>query len=153
MRTFREPTSPATREQLSLIHLGKSRLHMAEDDYRALLHRCAGVDSAKKLDQTGVDAVIREFARLGFVAVSQGKRYGARDGMASEAQIQRIRSRWRSYTGTDDEVGLRTWLQNHWGVADLRFIDAKLANSIIGASENMYAWRKDHPRKRGMAEG
>lgn len=41
---------------------------MDDADYRAMLKRIAGVDSAKKLTPTGVARVMREFKRLGFTA-------------------------------------------------------------------------------------
>ena len=56
----------ARNKQLALIHIAKQRLGMHDDDYREMLNQVAGVRSAAKLDNDGLDAVIRHLKSLGF---------------------------------------------------------------------------------------
>lgn len=51
---------------LAKIHMGKKALGLEDADYRALLARVAGVDSAARLDAGGKARVLAEFARLGW---------------------------------------------------------------------------------------
>jgi len=51
---------------LAKIHIAKKDLGLSEDDYRAILLRVAGADSAARLDARGHAAVLREFQRLGW---------------------------------------------------------------------------------------
>lgn len=52
--------------QLSKIHIAKKDLGIDDETYRALLMRVTGAQSAKALKQSQMDAVLREFERLGW---------------------------------------------------------------------------------------
>ena len=52
--------------QLSKIHIAKKDLGLDDETYRALLVRVASVRSAKDLNPRQTDAVLAEFARLGW---------------------------------------------------------------------------------------
>lgn len=58
------------RQQLARIHVAKKWamdvLHMDDDSYRCLLVRVTGLDSSAKMTADQCNAVLREFARLGF---------------------------------------------------------------------------------------
>lgn len=41
---------PLSRKQIALIHVAKSKLGIAEDEYRSCLVQIAGVESSKDLD-------------------------------------------------------------------------------------------------------
>ena len=56
----------ARNKQLALIHIAKQRLNIDDDDYRDMLNQIAGVRSAAKLDNAGLEAVIRHLKSLGF---------------------------------------------------------------------------------------
>lgn len=140
-----------TPDQNRLIHHAKRRLEMTDADYRGLLQRAAGVDSSKKLDDAGVDAVMREFGRLGFKIVQQAPAYGVRLGMATPAQLSKVRSLWRKYAGTEEETGLEHFLERHFKVSSLRFLDACTVAKVIVTLEKMAERRKSHPRPRKKA--
>ena len=56
----------ARSQQLARIHMAKKGLALDEETYRALLERVTGHRSAKDMDAGQRNAVIAEFARLGF---------------------------------------------------------------------------------------
>src|SRR4051812_896355 len=112
------------RAKLAVIHVAKSQLSMAEEDYRALLQRAAGVASSTKLDLGGFTAVMAEFERLGFRNTKGHSQASHREGMASPAQIGRIRALWKSYVGEDNETSLGHWLEKHAHCSHVRFLEA-----------------------------
>lgn len=52
--------------KLAQIHIAKAQLGLSDEDYRAILARTAGVNSAKELTNRTVGGVMHEFRRLGF---------------------------------------------------------------------------------------
>jgi len=54
------------RKKLALIHIVKKELGIGDPDYRCLLRRVAGVDSAKDLDEAGFRKLIRFLVRSGY---------------------------------------------------------------------------------------
>lgn len=118
-----------------LIHVAKARLGLADDDYRAMLRRVAGVDSSAELDQLGFEAVMDELRRLGFTSDFAKRGYGFRAGMATPPQIELIRRLWSEYAG--EAAGLDGWLEKYQGVSALRFLDADRAGKAITALRSM----------------
>ena len=104
---------------------------MLDEDYRALLQRAAGVNSSADLDESGFDAVMAEFARLGFHSAKGRSESSVRDGMATPAQIGKIRSLWEAYAGEYDERKLGRWLEKHFGVSHVRFLEGWRAGKAI----------------------
>ncbi|NJM31319.1 MAG: regulatory protein GemA [Rhizobiales bacterium] len=125
---------PSTR-QLGLLYVAKAKLGIADDDYRAMLSRVAGVESAKHLSDDGFAAVMAEFERLGFVSAKP--RYSHRDGFASPSQLAFIKDLWRDYRGEDDEAGFRQWLERFHHVSDARFITVAKAQAVVTALKAM----------------
>lgn len=126
-----------SREKIALVHVAKAQLAMSDQDYRSLLQRVAGVSSSAELDDGGFDAVMAEFERLGFRSVKHPTPAARREGMASPAQVGRIRALWKTYTGADDEPDLEHWLEVHLHASSLRFLDAWRAGKAVAILEKM----------------
>ncbi len=135
-------------QQCKLIHHARRRIGMTEPDYRAMLQRVAGVNSSNDLDDASFTAVMEELGRLGFDTVQKAPQYGERGGMATPRQLDKIRSLWRQWAGSEDESGLTTHLERKFKVSSLRFLDLKTASKVIYALEKMAAQRKTSPRPR-----
>lgn len=131
-----------SREKLSLIHVAKAKLGMAEEDYRAQLRDMAGVDSAAALDDAGFERLMQRFEALGFQSNRAKRGYGRRPGMATPAQVEYIRHLWTEYTGGDNEASLNHWLEHSFGVTALRFVDEDVAGDALTALKAMVARRK-----------
>lgn len=134
------------RNKIALIHVGRSRLGLGDADYRALLRRVAGVESSTKLNDFTFGLVLQEFVRLGFRSDFAARNIGQRPGMATPAQIARLRADWRRYTtgqGTDRSLG--KWL-GRFGASDVRFLTADAAHRAIGALSKMLARKTGHQR-------
>ncbi len=127
------------KRKLALVHLAKKNLDMHEDDYRALLQRAAGVDSARNLDEKGFAALMAEFAKLGFesTAAQERRKAKSRPGNHSTyAQRAYIRRLWQDYKGEEDSAGLRRWLHGKFKVSDLQFLDMETARKVIYALQH-----------------
>lgn len=135
-------------QQSKLIHLAKRRVGVSDPDYRAMLQRVAGVTSSSNLDEAGFTAVMDEFKRLGFKTVDSAPQYGERDGMASPAQINYLRSLFRQYAGNEDDRRLERFLEKHFKVSSLRFLDAATVPKVVATFRRMAEYRKTHPRPR-----
>jgi hypothetical protein len=57
------PARVLDRKKLALVHIVKKELGLSDRDYRCLLRRAAGVESAKDLDETGFRTLMRFFVR------------------------------------------------------------------------------------------
>lgn len=137
-----------TDQQRKLIHLAKRRIDMTDADYRAMLQRVAGVASSNDLDEASFSAVMAELGRLGFQTVQQAPQYGERLGWATEAQLNYIRSLWRKYAGTEDETGMAHFLDKHFKVSSLRFLDSVTVPKVIATFKRMAEQRKTNPRRK-----
>ncbi len=90
---------PISNQQKAVIHVAKSQLHMADEDYRALLLRVGGINSSADLDEPGFEAVMAELERLGFRKVRSHAQAGRREGMATPKQVGKILGLWKAYSG------------------------------------------------------
>jgi hypothetical protein len=128
---------PANRRRL--IQVARRQLGLEDEVYRALLERMATVSSSRDLCPAGFELVMAEFARLGFKSTSPLKPLPERAGMATPMQTSRIRGLWQEVTTDAAERRLRVWLERHFGVSDLHFINRELAPRVITA---LQGWRE-----------
>jgi hypothetical protein len=128
--------------KVALVHVAKRRLAMEDADYRTVLLRAAGVESARDLTAAGFRQVMEAFALLGFQSDGAATNFGRRAGMATPGQVAAIRRLWREFTageGTDATLG--KWLAKHWHISALRFLPAELAPKVLIALRAMCARR------------
>jgi len=123
--------------QKSVIHVARHQLQMADGDYRALLQRVAGVSSSVDLDDAGFTAVMAEFERLGFRNTKGRAQPAHRDGMATPAQIGKIRALFKGYVGVDDDLRLARWLEKKFHVSHVNFLPGDRAGKVIAVLTKM----------------
>lgn len=133
-----------TDQQRKLIHVAKRRIHMTDADYRAMLQGVAGVASSNDLDEASFSAVMAELGRLGFQTVQKAPQYGERQGWATEAQINYLRSLFRKYSGSEEESRLEHFLEKQFHVSSLRFLDSATVPKVIKTFKRMAEYRKTH---------
>jgi hypothetical protein len=126
-----------SKERKAVIHVAKAQLAMRDEDYRALLRRVAGVPSSAELDDVRFDQVMAEFERLGFRSIKSSTLGTRREGMATPAQIGRIRALWKEYSGNDDDLRLGRWLEKFQHTNNVRFLEAWRAGKVIAILEKM----------------
>ena len=134
-------TSLLSVKQIAVLHVAKHQLGLEDEDYRAILARDGGCESAADLDALGFDYVMRYFTALGFRSTWTKSTFGNRVDMASPAQVELIRRLWRKYHDGDDEndAHLNAWLSKFHKVSALRFVNKKKAGAVITALKAMAA--------------
>lgn len=127
-----------SKSSLALLRVAKDRLALSEDVYRAILENYGGSRSATGLDDRGFAAVMDRFRALGFTSDRRTGSYGRRFGMATDAQLDLIRSLWRELSSDPTERRLSRWLSDYHKVSALRFLDSAKAAKVIAA---LKAWK------------
>jgi hypothetical protein len=129
-----------SKERKAVVHVAKYQLQMADEAYRALLARAAGVTSSVQLDERGFEALMAEFERLGFRSMKSRAQPGRRAGMATPPQLAKIHGLWKEYSGHGDDLKLGHWLERHFSVSHSRFLEGWRAGKCIAVLEKMVAY-------------
>lgn len=125
------------KKRIALIHVAKKALDMEDPAYRAMLVRVAGIATSADLDEAAFDRVMAEFERLGFRSTRGRATAARREGMASPAQLGKIRALWKEHSGNDDERRLCHWLEVHLHVSHPRFLEGWRAGKAVGILRKM----------------
>ncbi len=127
-----------TKKQTALIHLARKQLGLSEERYHHILQQMADVESARDLDQTGFELVMKATMALGFRSAFTKTFFSHRPGMATPAQVTLIRSLWAEYATRDgSESALNKWLERTFKVSALRFATEEQAEKAIRALRKM----------------
>lgn len=124
------------RRELAAIHVGRQRLGLAEQDYRAILRRVTGKASAAELDDAERRRMLDELRRLGFAA--------ARPRPLAEPQHRMIRGLWIDLGKAGklrdrSDRALDAFCKRMTGIDRLEWLPVPAANSVI---EALKAWRE-----------
>lgn len=133
--------TPDRRPMLAKIHLARKQLALTEDSYRDILRRITGLDSAAAMRADQLDAVLKEFGRLGWKA----KKGPARSG---KAQVRMIHAVWKDIVALLGHGGteqLRAFVRRQTrteahpdGIDSPEFLDARMGERVL---EGLKAWR------------
>lgn len=120
------------------IHVAKKQLGLDDDDYRAMLKREAGVDSARDLDDAGARRVMLWFDNHGFTRTDKAK------GTAGDRRpiVQKARALWISLWQLDEvadrrDSALDAFTRRITGKETLRFCTNGEAGKVV---EALKAW-------------
>ncbi|MDX3805140.1 MAG: regulatory protein GemA [Bosea sp. (in: a-proteobacteria)] len=124
-------THPA---MLQKIQIARRQLQLEEAEYRGLLARIAGVDSAKNLSDRQAGAVLAEFKRLGWEA-RESKRPASDRG-----EVRKIYALWGAlHSGPLDRDALRAWTLQRFKISAPEFLKPPQARQAI---EQLKAWQQ-----------
>lgn len=144
------PKTANRNTMLAQIHIGKAALNLSDDDYRSLMSTICGVDSAAKLDVTGLQRFLDHLIKCAradaknpaaqkFIKRTPGG--GARRSTLDLQQRKAV-SLW--YTLADAGVvrdrsfkALETWVKAHTGVDKLEWLNGAQLNQVI---EQLKLW-------------
>jgi len=129
--------------QKAVLHVAKTQLALDEETYRDILEAHAGVRSSVSLTYGGFLRVMRHFEACGFERrqIPPGpplQKGGGRAGMASDAELGKIRAMWAGLAGTYYRPGaewkaLRGFLKKRFRVDHENFLTAAQARKVIEA--------------------
>lgn len=133
------------RARLAKIHIARKKLAMADESYRALLHRITGKGTAAALDLVQLDAVLEEFKRLGFHEGAP-RRWRAQSQRPHVRKVFALWHRLSPYLNDGSDGALRSFVRRQTrselhpeGISDPTFLNAEDANLVI---EGLKAWLK-----------
>ncbi len=140
--------------QVKKIHALKNALKLTDEEYRGTLAINFKVATSKQLMAEQADSLI---AALEADAIQRGawtkfegkKRFenlGWRAGMARPSQLRKIEALWRDAIDIKNHEkrvkALRTFLNRHFKVSDLRFLDLNTTKKVIHTLNHMVARKK-----------
>ncbi len=127
---------------LAKLHLAKKELALTDDSYRDVLRRITGLDSSKTMRPDQLDAVLKEFERLGWKPKQAVKR-------SATPQVRMIHAVWKDIVklqGHGDAAGLRAFVQRQTkteqhpeGIASPEFLRGEMAKRVL---EGLKGWRE-----------
>lgn len=143
-------------KMIAKLHVAKKALALTEESYRDVLRRVTGRDSAAAMTEPQIEAVLKEFKRLGF------KDTPRRGPTSKHAQIRMVHAVWADICklgidADDHAAALRAFCgrqtrtaANPQGVSAPEFLDSVQANRVL---EGLKAWRTRlrHAAKRSVA--
>ncbi|MFC3637569.1 gp16 family protein [Camelimonas fluminis] len=123
---------------LAKLHIARKELGLPEGEYRALLARITGSDSAKGLSDAQLDKVLVEMKRLGW------KPKPSRRPPSHRADVRKIYALWGALAkagkiASSDAAGLRNWANRQFSVSAPEFLTAEQTRAAI---EQLKAWQR-----------
>ena len=138
---------------IAKVHIAKKALGLTDDAYGDVLLRVTGADSARSLTNPQLDAVLREFKRLGWTG-PMGT--GARSQKPAVRMIYGIWKDLAPFLDNHGKEALQAFVRRQTksklhpeGIAAPEFLDARQANLVL---EGMKAWLARKKLERRAAE-
>jgi len=121
---------------IQLIHVGKSKMGMDNEAYRAFLTGICGRDSSAKMTIRQLEQTLKAMRKLGF------SEYPSRvmpneKGLATSEQLEYIKGMWRKCARNKSDIALTAFVKRIAGVDALRFLNIPLAQKVILALREM----------------
>lgn len=123
------------RNNLAKIHIAKQQLGLDDDDYRAIVQRICGVDSAADADFASHLKLLKEFRRLGWKPKPAKT---AKAPTIKDPQLRRIRWLWlrlieAGAVQSIEQSALLSYVKRIAGVERLEWLTAAQAHRVIGS--------------------
>ncbi len=117
---------------VQLIHIGKNKVGLSDDDYREVLIGATEKDSCTKMTETDLEASLKAIKALGFKV----KRISIA-GKATAEQLSYIRILWQSSARVKTEDALNAFIKKITGVAHLSWLEKNQGKDVILALRKM----------------
>jgi phage gp16-like protein len=133
------PRDPA----LAKIHIARKELRLSDEDYRAILHRVAGVESSSKLSPPAVLQVLAEFERLGWRPSFSGQRR-----RSDKPGVRLVFGLWRELAErklveNPSRRALLAFVERQTGIADPEWLTQAQINKVVEGLKAMLARGRD----------
>jgi phage gp16-like protein len=117
------------------LHVAKREMALTDDSYQAILVRITGKDSSRVMTVAELDAVMREFKRLGFSAKPKVV-------ISDKLHVRKVFAIWTDMAPLlrdPSRTALRSFVKRQTGVDDPNFLDVTQAGRV---TEALKAWSK-----------
>jgi phage gp16-like protein len=134
---MRSATAENRRKKLiQLIHIGKAKMGMTDDAYRAFLAGVCGRDSAAKMTIRQMETALKAMRGNGFEQ-SPNRVTPEEKGRATWDQLEYIKGMWAVCARNKSDAALAAFLKRVAHVDALRFLNVELAKKVILALRDM----------------
>jgi hypothetical protein len=123
---------------IQLIHIGKAKMGLTDDAYRAFLEGVAGKQSCADMTERQLAAVLRAMRRNGFDSLPRRVKPEEK-GQATIAQLEYIKGMWQKCARNKSDAALLAFVNRIAGVKALRFLGIGAAQKVILALRDMMA--------------
>jgi len=136
------PEPPMTRHALlAKIHIARKQLAMDEPDYRAMVRRVAGADSAAALSEAALARIVAEFIRMGWKATANPAAAGRK---SAKPHVRKIFALWgdlarRRLLKDGSRAALVAFVERQTGVSHPDWLTAEQANKVTEGLKAMQA--------------
>ncbi|MDR3249398.1 MAG: regulatory protein GemA [Treponema sp.] len=124
---------------IQLIHIGRTKLALPEDVYRALLLGASGKDSCTGMTIPELERTMKAIKKAGFTVQKRLPLKPGEIGEAKPEQLSYIKGMWELTARVKTEKALNSFIRRIAGVDDIRFLDVKAAQKVILALRDMMA--------------
>ncbi|RHW17179.1 regulatory protein GemA [Sphingomonas gilva] len=131
------PAQQRRRGMLAKIHIAQKQLGLTEDDYRAVLIRVTGLDSAGAMSDAELERVVAELTRLGFRAKADGKAKPAMHPVALKARAMWISLHQLGVVENPSEQALEAFAARQLGVVKWHWANQAWGYKLIEALKAM----------------
>jgi len=132
------PQTPESRRKrlIQLVHVGKAKMGLADDAYRAFLGGITGRESCAEMTTRQLEGVLRVMRRHGFAAAPRRVRPEER-GAATLEQLEYIKGMWAKCARNKSGEALLAFVERIARVKALRFLTVRSARDVIHALRDM----------------
>jgi hypothetical protein len=134
-----QAVKPQNRHQklIQLIHIGRNKLALTDDAYRALLRGVSGKESCSVMTIPELDRALKAIKSAGFRVEKKMPLKEEEIGMANPEQLSYIKGMWELAARIKTEAALNAFIKRIAHVDDIRFLGVKEAQKVITALRAM----------------
>ncbi|MDR0583592.1 MAG: regulatory protein GemA [Treponema sp.] len=129
-------TENRRKKLIRLVHVGKGKLGMDDEAYRAFLSGVCGKQSCADMTERQLAAALRAMRRNGF-SQTPCRVKPEEKGMASLAQLEYIKGMWQKCARNKNDAALLAFVNRIAHVKALRFLTVETARDVILALRDM----------------
>jgi hypothetical protein len=129
-------TEKGRKKLIQLIHIGKEKMELTDDAYRAFIEGVSGKQSCADMTGRQLMAVLRAMRKNGF-GYHDGRVKPSEKGLATMAQLEYIKGMWRKCARNKSDEALLAFVNRIAHVKALRFLTVYTAREVILALRDM----------------
>jgi phage gp16-like protein len=131
-----ETTKDKRKKLIQLVHIGKIKLGMDEDAYRAFLCELCGSASAADMTVRQLEAALRAMRNAGFEQAPRRVK-PIEAGGATLRQLEYIKGMWAVCARNKTDAALNRMIRRIARVDNIRFLNVEAAQKVILALRGM----------------
>jgi len=135
---MRSVTTESRRKKfIQLVHIGKAKMGLSEEAYRAFLDGVCGRDSAAKMTMKQLEQTLKAMRQNGFSSHTPNRVKPEEKGWATLEQLEYIKGMWAKCARNKSDAALLAFVNRIAHVQALRFLTVHTAQKVILALREM----------------